>query len=75
MVNDKIDVSKRIIELLIQGLYVEEILGESTAELADSTPRIKEAPSNAGLKIKAAAAAIILVGAIGAATYALLKRK
>lgn len=75
MINDKLDVSKRIIELLISGLYVEELLGESTANLADSTPRIKEAPSNTGLKIKVAAAAIVVVGAIGAGVYALLKRK
>ena len=72
MINDKLDVSKRIIELLIPGLYVEELLGVSTAELADSTPKIRDVPNDRALKIKWAAAILVILGAILYGIYALL---
>ena len=42
VVNSDIKVSLRTFELLLQGLYAEELFGKDTAELIASTPRIQK---------------------------------
>ena len=42
IVNDKLDVTKRIVELLIPALYCEELDGLSTPRLIEETPVLKD---------------------------------
>ena len=42
VINDDLEVSKRTMDLLVTGLYVEELLGGNTAELIAATPRLDQ---------------------------------
>ena len=67
VVNDKLDVSKRVIDLLAQGMYAEELTGQSTPRLIEETWVPKELEKGTStLKIFAA---VSIVGLIAAGVY------
>ena len=72
VVNDKVEISKRTVELLLTGLYAEELSGKKTADLIADTPVIKEAPGNSIFKMVVVTAA---VGAVAAGAFMFFKNK
>ena len=73
VINDNLEVSKRTFDLLVSGLYPEELLGQSTADLIMETPVLIKVEEGAG-KLKIAAAVTIVV-AMAAAAFFFLKKK
>ena len=72
VVNDKVEVSKRTVELLLTGLYAEELTGKKTQELIAETPLIKQAPGTSVFKMVAVTAAL---GAMAAGAFMFFKNK
>mmetsp|Transcript_21795 Transcript_21795/g.29208 ORF Transcript_21795/g.29208 Transcript_21795/m.29208 type:complete len:84 (+) Transcript_21795:239-490(+) len=74
IVNDSLEVSKRVADLLISGLYTEELLEQSTDTLIAETPLIQKAGPGIGQKLKIAAAATVVAGVVGIAAIFMMRR-
>mmetsp|Transcript_11873 Transcript_11873/g.15114 ORF Transcript_11873/g.15114 Transcript_11873/m.15114 type:complete len:84 (-) Transcript_11873:19-270(-) len=74
IVNDSLEVSKRVADLLISGLYTEELLEQSTDTLIAETPLIQKAGPGIGQKFKIAAAATVVAGVVGIAAIFMMRR-
>ena len=72
IINDKLEVSKVTFELVMSGLYAEELLGEDTQALIASTPVIKPV---GGLSTLGKVACLALVGVVAAGAYMLVKKR
>ena len=72
IVNDDINVSLRTFELLISGLYPEELYQASTAELIASSPQLVTAAKSKSLVPRVAAVAAVSV--LAGAAYLLMRK-
>ena len=71
VVNHDLEVAKRTFDLVITGLYPEEILNQNTSELIASTPKLNEPPARFGKLVALAA----VTGVITVAAYLYLKKR
>ena len=74
VVNDNLEVAKCTFDLLITGLYPEELLNQNTDELIASTPKLNEPVSRVGLKGTIFALSM-MVGVFAAAAYIYQQKK
>ena len=71
VVNHDLEVAKRTFDLVITGLYPEEILNQNTSELIASTPRLNEPASRFGKLFTLAA----VTGVVAVAAFLYLKKR
>ena len=70
VINDELEVSKRVCELLLLGLYAEELSGLDTDTIIAETPLLKEVPkSNFLFKF------VVFAGIVSAGAYLYYKKK
>jgi len=72
IVNDKLDVSKSVLNLLVQGLYAEELTGKNTDELIASVPLPVKPASGGVFKY---VAAVTILGMVAGGAYMLMKKR
>ena len=70
VINDNLEVSKRTLDFLVQGLYAEELTGKDTNQLIAETPELTM-PKKSYFLLKAVA----FLGIVSAGAYMYYKKK